>query len=390
MKRANSRDGSVNLQGIAALPTSYHNQTDEQNDDFGSRDAAQLAWRVEVAAALAAAGYAKEAELFTTCSDPGKIFTVDYSADLPAGSIGVYVCEADPHHHAKAIAPTCKLRICPDCASSHTARLLARYVPELLDLEMSSDNDFSCKHVTLTTPISLDDPDLKEKIAELMKAVPRCFDVATGYDWRKDSGLLFAFEFGEEGRKLHFHAIWFGQFIPQPTLSAAWSSVTDGLASVVWIEQLDRSGTDGRTLEAACAEVCKYATKLAHRNPDGSWRWMPADDVVKLFIALKGSRRVRSYGLLYAIEEPERPHVCPVCASAMLKLAPVEWTIWRETGWLPDEFKEALKPPILNLILGNNFSGVPPPENNVFKPSAVALPGFERFVTRQQWLDMVN
>lgn len=378
------------MHGSATANSSYHIETLEQNDDLCVRDSVQLAWRVEVAAALSAAGYAKEAELFTTCSDPGKIFTVDYHADLPAGSIGVYVCELDPHHHAKAIAPTCKLRICPDCASVHTARLLARYVPELLDLELSSDNDYTCKHVTLTTPISLDDPELKEKLANLMKAVPRCFDLAAGKDWRKDSGLLFAFEFGEEGRKLHFHCIWFGKFISQPCLSTAWRIVTGGLAQVVWIEELDRSGESARTLEAACAEVCKYATKLAHRNPDGSWRWMPADDVVKLFKALKGSRRVRSYGLLYNLEEKPRPHVCPVCSAAMLKLAPLEWTIWRETGWLPEEFKEALKPPLINLILGNNFSGLPPPENNIPSAFSVPLPGFEHLTHRATWDDSVN
>lgn len=378
------------MHGITPALSSYHNLTPDENDGLLVRDSDQLTWRAEVVAALLAAGYTKESELFANCSDPGKIFTVDYSANLPPGSIGVFVCENDPHHHAKAIAPTCKLRICPDCAHAHTARLMNRYVPELLDLEMSSETDHTCKHVVLTTPISLDDSDLREKIIALMKAVPRCFDLVAGKHWRKDSGLLVALEFGEEGRRLHFHCIWFGKFINAGCLSTAWRIVTGGLARVVHIEQLDRSGDDGRTLEAAVAEVCKYATKLAHKNADGSWRWMPAADVVKLFAALKGLRRVRSYGLLYNLEEKPRPHLCPVCSGGMLKLAPLEWTIWRETGWLPEEFAEAIKPSLFNLILGNNFSGVPPPGNDIPTPVLVALPGFEHLTHRPTWEDRIN
>lgn len=378
------------MQGITPLGSSYHNQTAEPIEAPGFRDAVQLAWRDEVAVALEVAGYAKESELFRTCADPAKIFTVDYNADLPAGSIGVFVCENDPHHHAKAIAPTCKLRICPDCAHVHTARLMARYVPELLDLEMSGHDEYNCKHVVLTTPISLDDADLRPKLVALMAAVPRCFDLVAGKHWRKDSGLLVALEFGEDGRRLHFHCVWYGKFINKFCLSAAWRIVTSGLAQIVHIEQLDRGGEDGRTLEAAVAEVCKYATKLAHKNSDGSWRWMPAADVVRLFTALKGLRRVRSYGLLYNLAEKPRPHVCPVCSGGMLKLARLEWTIWRETGWLPEEFREALKPPLVNLILGNNFCGVPPPQNVVSKSFSVPLVGFEHLIHRPAWDDSLK
>jgi len=376
------------MQGIAPVATSYHNQTETPTSH--ERDAVYLAWRSEVAIALEKSGHSKEAEQFRLCADPAQMFTVDYAAALPAGSIGVYVCEADPHHKVKAITPMCKLRICPDCAHMHTARFLSRYVPVLTDLDYASTNGYSLKHVVLTTPISLYEENLQDKIKALLRSVPRVFDLAAGDAWRSDSGLLVAFEFGEEGRKLHFHCIWFGKYIPKYCLSTAWRIVTSGLASIVHIEQIDNFGEDGRTLESAVAEVAKYATKLAHKNEDGTWRWMPAADVVRLFEVLKGIRRVRSYGLLYNIPEPERPHICPVCHAAMLKLSPLEWDIWRDTGWLPKEFAEAIKPPLLNLIIGNNFSGVPPPENNIPSHFALPLPTFEHLIRRPTWQDTIN
>lgn len=374
--------------GIAPVRTSYHKQTDDVT--CSGRDSVYAAWRAEVAIALEKSGHSKEAEQFRLCADPAHMFTVDYEKSLPAGSIGVYVCEADPHHKAKAIAPMCRLRICPDCAHQHTARFLSRYVPVLTDLDYSATDGHSLKHIVLTTPISLHEENIQEKIKALLQAVPRVFDMLHIDDWRKHSGLLVAFEFGETGRKLHFHCIWFGKYIPQPCLSTAWRVVTGGLAQVVHIEQIDNHGDEGRTLESAVSEVAKYATKLAHKNADGTWRYMPAADVVRLFEVLKGVRRVRSYGLLYKIPEPERPHVCPVCHAAMLKLSPLEWDIWLDTGWLPMEFAEAIKPQILNLITGNNFCGLPPPENNVLEHFAVPLPTFEQLIKRPTWQDTIN
>lgn len=383
------RIGEQIVHGISATTQSYHNP-DETENSPAPRDADYSRWRVEVAAALLAAGYAKESEAFASCADPAKIFTVDYNAGLPAGSLGVYVCEADPHHHAKAIAPMCKQRICPDCAHMHTARFLSRYVPVLLDLEYSSTNGHSLKHIVLTTPISLDDPDCKTKLQDLLKQIPLIFDTLGGKGWREDSGLLVAFEFGEDGRKLHFHCIWFGKYIPQYFLAETWKLINGGIADVVWIEKIDTDGEGGRTLESAVAEVAKYATKLAHKNPDGTWRWMPAADVVTLFGILKGVRRVRSYGLLYNIPEPEKPHICPVCAAPMLKLSVIEWDIYVETGWLPQEFQEAINPPLFKSILGNNFCGLPPPETTISTHIPTSLPGFEHLIHCAAWDDTVK
>lgn len=373
------------------LITSYHNPNVNQTKAAAERSEDYLAWRVDVAAALAAAGHAEAAELFLNCADPDQFFSIPFDQALPAGLIGVYVCSSEVEHKVKPVVATCQLRICPDCAHRQTARLLDRYVPVLLDLEASGPDSFSVKHITLTTPVGLDDPDCKEQIKKLMQAVPAAFDQVLPKDWRGDQGLLYAFEFGEEGRKLHFHCIFYGQYIPQADLAAAWNTATDGLARVVWIEQIHHDPDQGRTLEQAVAEVAKYATKLAKRDSEGRMKYMQPDQVVKLHEVLTGLRRVRSYGVLYKIEQPEeKPHVCPCCGAAMIRLNRVEWDIWVQTGWLPNEVNQALRAVNLNLILGNNFSNGPPLKTGVLGHYQAVLPGLTAFVGLPAYAEVIK
>jgi len=325
----------------------YHTMT---LDQMPTRDAEYLRWRELVAVELLNAGMDKEYELWIDCSDPALFFTPNFSGSLPPGVVGVNACSADPHHQATAVHPTCSLRYCPDCCHRQTARLLHRYMPFLKGVVADSDDGAAMRHIVLTTPIDLRHPDCREQVIELCRKVVLCFDVLLSANWRAEYGLLFAYEFGEHGHKLHFHCLSYCPYIDQQDLVDAWREVTGGLCEVTFIRLVTDDPERGQSLEDAVAEVLKYAAKLWKRDGNGKPVFLDPALVPLLAAVLKGTRRVRSYGIFYKILIEGEAHLCEVCSAAVVRFSVLDWEIYCQTGWMPAEF--ALQ---LQFIPGNNF-----------------------------------
>lgn len=335
------------------LKQSYHTSEFDQKP---MRDAENLKYRELVYVELLKAGMDKDAEDYIRCSDPALSFYVDQSGNLPDGVIGVNACSADASHPASAVCPTCHKRYCCDCAHQQSARLLARYTPFMKGLVRDDDEVYKLRHIMLSTPIALTDVDCREKMHELFNVIrDQLWDLLLGKGWRADCGILIASDFGENGRKLHFHILAYCPYIDKEKITEAWLKVTGGLCEVNWIRLVTEAHKSDHTVDGAVAEILKYATKLWKRKSDGTVIYLDPKLVPVLAKVLQGTRRIRSYGIFNGFQVEERPHVCEVCAAPRIHLNRLDWEIYAQTGFLPDEFEKARHGVELDLRIGNNF-----------------------------------
>lgn len=344
-------DAPLNPGGTSALSLP-HNTQPKRN----SRTAQYIRWRNAVSEAYTDAGMDDVAELWDSCSDPAHFFHMSQNSIMPSQAVGVISCSDNPEHFAKAVCPSCQLRTCPDCAHREGARLLARYMPTLEKYFHAHNPRFRFKKLVFTSSISVRDPDISQKINDLYQAVRKTLEMAlnqrSGRKYTiRDVGAIVAAEFGPNGHKLHFHMLFYGPFIDQALLARLWHENSG--QRVLWIEKIGQ-GNRLESLEQAVAETLKYTTKFWKRDQEGNILYIEPEIVPLIHQALHGTRRVRSWGLFYSIREPQEKARCPVCDALLTKLSPVEWDIWQQTGWLPDELNAVLHSDVhLNLKLGN-------------------------------------
>lgn len=290
--------------------------SEEQIDEQAERYAL---WRLEVADRLNDASRWSESINFREC---GKLW----------GNFQVLTCEADPSHECRALPFTCHLRYCPDCERRHQAELVAKYTPILKDISEQSDRvGWSLKKIVLSTPYPLDAGDADELYQDGWEAFERWqqlmlqhllqHEMSAGelrrgrIDYRAHGyGSLVAAEFGERGRKLHFHVLAYMPYLDKHKSSELWMQASGGEASITWLSRIDY-----HAVEDAVREQVKYVTKFQE---------LPPALVVKLADVLDGSRRVRTYGTVRGAEAVEPvPHVCSICASKVALMRVTQYFI---------------------------------------------------------------
>jgi hypothetical protein len=156
-------------------------------------------------------------------------------------------------------------------------------------------------------------------------------------------------EVGEHGQKIHVHLIIYGSFfwksevaerahkstkyspllllaslthLPAATVSALvstafWSATLDGkgYVSETWAALTGDYIVDVQktTPERAIREGLKYITKFINLSPA---------QLVDLHLALKGRRRIRSWGCFYGVEQPKpegaAAETCPKCGLPLV------------------------------------------------------------------------
>lgn len=256
-----------------------------------------------------AAGRTSESINFGDC---GKLF----------GNFNVAVCDEHLDHDVRALPFTCHLRYCPDCERRHQAKLVAKYTPILKDLSENSDRaGWSLKKIDLTTPFSL----AAESAAELYETAWDYFETwqqllfqqllgnemspaeirRQRLDYSKHGiGSLCSAEFGEQGLKLHFHAILYCPYVPKQMITDTWRAASEGECEVNWVRRIDYHDVENQVREQV-----KYVTKFND---------LPPEMVVKLADVLEGTRRLRTYGLVRKAKKvkPE-PCTCKLCQAAI-------------------------------------------------------------------------
>lgn len=295
-------------------------------------------WRLLVSDELRGAVDDKTADSFWDCAADNASFSAPHTFPVPEkrNIVRVYVCQ---EHGVKVVRETCHLRICPDCARRAANRLLARFSPVFEDLVNAHHPRFRFRKIVLTTRISLHAPDVASEYRRLRKSIPKMFDVLLPGGWRRNQGFIVADEFGETGEKLHFHILFYGQWIDNKKrngfpLSSAWRKITGGDCEVTYIAGILAEG-----LHAELMETLKYVCKFWKRDPDtGEVARLSPTSMVALHKLLKCQRRVRTYGLFYRVPVAvDRRPECPDCGCTMERMTAIEYNIWLSTGWLPPE-----------------------------------------------------
>jgi len=283
-------------------------------------------WRQSVTDELIIAGMYKEAESFAACQADDTIFSV-------------FVCSDDIDHDAKTIAHTCHLRICPECAHRESARVMNRYVDKAHALARLRRDNHSLKHIILTTRFDIMQPDIKSRLRSAFDSVGATFDVLLGKGWQRENiGYIAGAEFGEKGKKLHFHVLFYGPWLDQSELQDIWCDLT-GNTAIPYIKAITR----GKNVEKACAEILKYTTKLSAIEPV----LMP-----RLLDVLKGTRRIRSKGVFYRLEAAKREsRLCDDC-NAKMTIMPVDAYNAHKSQKMIESLAAIALLPLRN---GNNF-----------------------------------
>lgn len=306
-----------------------------------------LIWRDEVSAELQARNHFDAAERWDYCDNSPRFIINRNKVDLPPSSDIVWVCSRASDHDAVLFSPTCDFRICPDCAKRHTARLMNRFLPRIEEM-MTLHPEYRLRSITLTTKLNLDDLDFKKTTTEGFNWIQRAMRKVVGKNWnKKGAGMLANWEVGPKGLLLHYHLIYFGPWVDQKKLSKTWLALT-GNAYNVWVTKVKHNETDW---QGAISEVLKYATKFYSEDKDTGERiYLSASLTVTLYEALKGTRRIRSWGSFYNIgQDEERVFCCTDCNAKMQRIHVSHFEIWRETGFTPDGWKSAIRESLLYL-----------------------------------------
>lgn len=349
-------------------PTSDQAKQDPNQSYHYPRPMSIRAWRADVAEALYDAGLDKVADRWQTCSEkPRTRLRTRPGIALPDAAKTIYVCTADHTHDAEIYSQTCDLRICPECARRHSARLVARYLPKMMELLHQHHPIYGFRLVTFTLPFALTDEDIKQKYEQGFKWVYKVMAKLMSVkwqNWKEKQAFLTSAEFGENGHKLHYHVIHYGQYLNQTKLSSAWRKASCGAGFIVDVRSFPFKN---KTAEESLREVLKYATKFSSKDKvTKEIKCIPAELMPVLARVLEKTRRVRAYGLFFGLPEPERPaHSCELCNSPLLGIPVGYWDTYILTGFLPREWAEQeaglhLKPADKS---GNYRSGAPPPDD---------------------------
>lgn len=318
-------------------------------------------WRTRVGTALLDADMEKEAFSFNSCFEHPVSLIKSSTPQLPSDAITVWLCSDNPRHDAALFMPTCDLRICPDCAARSTARLAARYTPKAAELAAAGGR-YHLRHIIFTTPIDLmsDTPEnIREQVIRYSKLPRQAMQIVQDDGellgkHQKTLGAIQSFEFGENGLKLHFHVIQYGDFLPYAELSDAWEQVTDNEASIIYIKSIDASSPE--SIEKRVIETLKYSVKFwkidKHTN---EYTYLDPEVMPRLLRVIKGTRRVKSWGVFYSLPKPVKEKFkCEECHSDMLRIGIDGWQNWIESREAGIQLVRKMRQDaLLNLKLAN-------------------------------------
>lgn len=252
------------------------------------------------------------------CREPGR------------GWVGV--CLSSPDHETVYHPESCGLRICPECARRRSAELSSQLEQPLIELERRAPRHYRLRHVVLTTGLDLamDADELRQELRDLRVAAREVFQECFKNDKWLGGGI--GAEFGDVGRKLHYHCLVLAPWLPAEKVKRLWREKTGGRFYVVHF----RSDLD--TTEAI-REVTKYVTKPIKAGEDVE---VAVNTIVKLHFVLKGVRRFVTFGSFYRLPRDiqEDVQVCPDCGGLL--------------HWLPElEYVEVYGASNRNLIRAN-------------------------------------
>jgi hypothetical protein len=145
-----------------------------------------------------------------------------------------------------------------------------------------------------------------------IKRFARALERQTGMT-RREYGLMWCDELGQNNSNVHAHGIYVGPWLPQKNreLSALWSKITGGRAKIIFLKYAE-------SLERALYHALKYPAKYASEEKTSPER------AAHLEIIFHRVRRVHALAVFYNMEKPsddlEKDSAfskCPLCAERL-------------------------------------------------------------------------
>lgn len=185
---------------------------------------------------------------------------------------------------------SCELRTCPRCAKKQSDELFYNIVAVIGRLKETPI--YKLRHITLAYG---NKRSLRACMSESKKAFVKI--------WRnllkkKGTGALVCLEIGDKNQSVHLHILYWGSFVYQKQLSEEWKRVTGGQ----WYA--DVRLVKGR---GGIREVTKYISKgICKTGKDLNYMF-------EIELAMKGMRRIMTYGIFYDYKPGKPIFKCPVC-----------------------------------------------------------------------------
>lgn len=201
----------------------------------------------------------------------------------------------------------CESRICERCARKYANRIRSKQTPLVNALQPTRTKRLM--FLTVTKRIGKGFIPTTEHFRQLMdefKVLSTKF-----YPKKSGSGSLATLEVGR-GWNIHVHAIVYGEFVHQKTLSDAWLRIT-GDSSIVYITQVRRP-----------QRAVNYLLKYIAKPP----KFESVTDLAIYLDAISGLRRIRTFGIFYNFKILRHDRfVCAICGGRIAydrSLNPVE------------------------------------------------------------------
>jgi hypothetical protein len=290
-------------------------------------------------------------EVYSLLSDADPPAAERYFSCHRQGYGTVEYCPHDLDHYQHFKPRSCMLRICPVCSEYLAARVRDRYEPAIEKATCVKRPGWSLKLVTLTRSKQLSSS-IGLDVLHTLDSAQKIYNKLWGRD--DGAGGIATLEVGEHGKKIHVHMIVYGKWfwksevveraqkskiIAFPAIfaylcglnaamlasiisNAYWKVNPSGeYVSETWEDLTGDYIVDIResSVKTAVKEGLKYITKASKLTPS---------ELVELHLALKGRRRIRSWGCFYGIPEPETEAVetaCPTCGSSLEKCTELEF-----------------------------------------------------------------
>jgi hypothetical protein len=189
---------------------------------------------------------------------------------------------------------TCGLRTCPNCARTRANKLFLDILRVVKTLRITPI--YKLRSIVLTYGT---DGTLRERVQKSKEAFRKIWHNVLE---KKGAGAVVTFEFGPKNKSGHLHILYFGPYVPYERLKKEWKRITGK-----WDVNIKLCRGRG-----GIREVTKYISKGVIKGND-------ITEGYEIEKALRGLRRVATYGCFYNRGKRDSDFKCPVCGCSQFE-----------------------------------------------------------------------